>query len=166
MSKTIYTKDPKEYILKLAEALKGIEEFKIPQWANFVKSGASKERPPTDKDFWYIRSASILRQLYLKGVVGVGRLRTKYGSKKDRGGKPDKFKKAGGKIIRIILQQAEEAGLVEKMNKLQHGRRLTKKGREFLDSINLDSKEGIDFDKMVVSFKEEKEIKENQENGQ
>tara|TARA_Y100000310_G_scaffold271353_1_gene285793 strand:- start:2425 stop:2940 length:516 start_codon:yes stop_codon:yes gene_type:complete len=152
MAKVIFTKDPTRFIPALAEALKNLPEFKTPEWAEFVKTGTSKERPPTDQDFWYKRAASILRQLYLKGVIGVGRLRTRYGSKKDRGGKPDEFRKASGKIIRVILQQAEDAGLVEKVKKLQHGRRLTKEGRDLLDSIQVDEKENLDFKKISVEL--------------
>lgn len=150
MGKEIYTKDPEEFIIKLANALKEMPEFESPVWVSFVKSGTSKQRPPADYDFWYTRAASILRHLYLKGVVGVGRLRTRYGSRKDRGGRPDKFKKAGGKIIRVILQQAEKAGLVERVNRLQHGRRLTQKGRDFLDSIEVTKKEGLNFEEISV----------------
>jgi small subunit ribosomal protein S19e len=145
MARTIFTKEPEKYISVLAEALKKVPEFVAPEWSKFVKSGASRERPPVNENFWYIRAASILRQLYIKGVVGVGKLRTRYGSKQDRGTKPDKFKKAGGKIIRTILQQAESAGLVEKVSKLQHGRRLTQKGRDFLDSIEIEEESKINF---------------------
>ena len=135
MARTILAQDPVKYIPALAEALKNIPEFVVPEWAMYVKTGVSRERPPMDDDFWFTRSASILRQLYIHGVVGVGKLRTRYGSKKDRGGKPDRFFKASGKIIRVILQQAEAAGLVEKILRRQHGRRLTQAGRDLLDSI-------------------------------
>jgi len=150
MAKTIYGKDPVKFIPALAAALKEMSEFETPEWAHFVKSGSSRDRPPVDDDFWYTRAASILRQLYIKGVVGVGRLRNRYGSKKDRGGRPDHFRKAGGKIIRVILQQAEAAGLVEKVSRLQHGRRLTATGRELLDSIEVEEKAGLNFEDMKV----------------
>ena len=136
MAKTIFAQNPEKYIPALADALKQIPEFVVPEWAMYVKTGVSRERPPMMEDFWFTRSASILRQLYIHGVVGVGKLRTRYGSRKDRGGRPDKFFKSGGKIIRVILQQAEAAGLVEKILRMQHGRRLTAKGRDFLDSID------------------------------
>tara|TARA_B100001964_G_C13936553_1_gene467002 strand:+ start:93 stop:626 length:534 start_codon:yes stop_codon:yes gene_type:complete len=151
MAKTIYAKDPEKFISALAEALKKIPEFQIPEWALFVKSGVSRERPPVESNFWHIRAASILRRLYIKGVLGVGKLRTRYGSRKDRGGKPDKFFKAGGKIIRIILQQAESAGLVEKVNKMQHGRRLTLKGKDLLDSIEVEEKVGFNLDNVKIN---------------
>ena len=154
MGKEIFTKDPETYIAALAVELKKMPEFQIPEWMNFVKTGVSKQRPPADVNFWYIRTASILRQLYVKGVIGVGRLRTRYGSRMDRGGKPDAFMKASGKIIRVILQQAEKAGLVEKMSRLQHGRRLTVKGREFLDSIQVAERKGLVFSEVSVPNKE------------
>ena len=138
---SVYEQNPEQYNERLAEALKQKEEFKMPEWAGFVKTGISKERPPAESDFWYKRAASILRQLYINKLVGVGRLRTRYGSKQNRGGRPEKFKKASGKIIRIILQQAETAGLVEQFKGKKAGRRLTEKGKEFLDSIKVNEGE-------------------------
>ena len=140
--KSIYLQEPGEFNQKLADALKQIPEMKVPEWVFFVKSSSSKERPPEDPNFWYKRAASILRQLYLRGVVGVGRLRTRYGSRKNRGAKPARFRKGSGKIIRTILQQAEQAGLVEKVEKQQFGRRLTEKGRQLLDSIKIGGENG------------------------
>ena len=120
---------------KLAEKLKTMPEFEIPEWMVFVKTGTAKSRPPFERDFWYKRAASILRQAYIRGIVGVGRLRTRYGGRKKRGVKPEEFRKSGGKIIRTILQQAEKAGLIEKFKGKKAGRKLTIKGKEFLDSI-------------------------------
>lgn len=150
MARTIFAQNPEKYIPALAEALKKVPEFSVPEWAMYVKSGPSRERPPALSDFWYTRAASILRQLYIKGVVGVGKLRTRYGSKKDRGGKPDHFYKASGKIIRVILQQAEEAGLVEKVTRMQHGRRLTQAGRDFLDSIDGAYEDAVNSSEWIV----------------
>ncbi|MDO8528528.1 MAG: 40S ribosomal protein S19, partial [Nanoarchaeota archaeon] len=66
--------------------------------------------------------------------------RTRYGSKKNRGMKPERFVKAGGKILRVILQQSDKAGFTEKVkdNKVlrtRAGRKLTSKGREFLEGV-------------------------------
>jgi len=124
-----------EYNLKLAEALKNIPEFKEPEWVRFVKSGANKERPIEDENFWHKRAASILRQIYKNEIVGVNRFRTRYGSRKNRGVKPERFVKAGGKIIRTILQQADKTGFTELAPGKKKGRKLTKKGKEFLDGI-------------------------------
>jgi small subunit ribosomal protein S19e len=122
---------PEKLIEGLKEELKKIEEIKPPEWSYFVKSGTHRQRPPQQEDFWYIRAASILRQLYLH-PVGVERLRTYYGGRKDRGRAPPKFRKASGSIIRKILQQLEKAGLVEKCKK---GRKLTSKGQALLSKV-------------------------------
>jgi len=138
---SVYEIDAQKYNLKLAEALKKIPEFEKPKWVAFVKSSPSKERPIEDPDFWYKRTASILKQIYQKEIVGVNRLRTKYGSKKNRGSKPEKFQKAGGKIIRTILQQSDKAGFTEiakdikGVRKKRPGRQLTEKGRKFLEEL-------------------------------
>ncbi|MFH1249146.1 MAG: 30S ribosomal protein S19e [archaeon] len=132
----VYDVDAEKFLSALASELKKNEIFVVPEWAYFVKTSMSKQRPPEDKGWWYTRAASILRQMYTRGIVGVGRLRVKYGSKKNRGMRPSRFKKGAGKNIRMILQQTEAAGFVEKTNKGKRaGRKLTTKGREFLDNL-------------------------------
>ncbi len=130
----IHQVDAKKFIDSLASKLKEMPEFEMPQWARFVKTSAAKERPPQE-DWWHIRAASILRKVYQSGVVGIEKLRGKYTSKKDRGAKPERVYKAGGKIIRTALQQAEKAGFVEKRKEGKLGRQLTKKGLEFLNKV-------------------------------
>jgi small subunit ribosomal protein S19e len=140
MSK-VFEINAQEYNKKLAEALKQIPEFKAPEWVEYVKSGPAKERPIEEEDFWYKRAASILRQIYKKGIVGVNRLRTKYGSKQNRGARPEQFKKASGKIIRTILQQSDAAGFTEIAKEIKGvkgkkpGRQLTPQGKKFLEEI-------------------------------
>src|SRR3989344_4484631 len=130
----IRTIEAGKYNIKLAEAIKDIKEFQKPEWVDFVKTSTHKQRPSVDPDFWYKRAASILRQIYIKGVVGVERLRSRYGGRKDRGSQPPEFRKAGGKLIRKILQQAESAGFLEKSKERKAGRKLTEKGKSFLES--------------------------------
>ena len=134
---TVYEMPTGEYNTKLANILKNMPEFKQPEWSYFVKSSVSKSRPPRDPDFWYKRAASILRQVYTHGVVGVNRLKTRYGGRKKRGVRPEHFTKASGKIIRTVLQQAEAAGLLEKYKESgkRAGRKLTQTGRELLDGV-------------------------------
>ena len=87
------------------------EEFKKggkntpPSWHSFVKTGAGKERPPVSNDWWYIRTASVLRRVALLGPIGVSKLRVHYGNNKNRGHKPEKFYRGSGNILRKILQQ-------------------------------------------------------------
>ncbi len=141
MENAVYEINAQEYNLKLAEALKKIPEFKEPDWIGYVKSGAAKERPIDDQDFWHKRAASILRNIYKKGSVGTERLRTKYGSKKNRGFKPEEFRKSSGKIIRVILQQSDKAGFTEIQKAVKGvrskkpGRILTERGKKFLEEV-------------------------------
>ena len=133
---SIYDVYPNELINKAAEKLKEIKEIEPPEWAIFVKTGAHKERPPVELDWWYYRAAAILRSVYRMGPIGVNKLRTKYGGKKRRGHKPSRFKKGSGNIIRKCLQQLEKAGLIKNVEKGVHkGRILTPKGKSFLDKL-------------------------------
>ena len=133
---TMYDADTQELILKAAEELKKIPEIKPPVWADFVKTGMHKERPPVDNDWWYTRSASVLRTIYRLGPIGVSKLRTKYGGKKNRGVKKEHFFKGSGSILRKSLQQLEKAGFVKFAEKGVHkGRIMTPKGKSFLDKI-------------------------------
>jgi small subunit ribosomal protein S19e len=138
----IYELDAQEYNKKLAEALKKVHEFKEPEWVKLVKSGPAKARPINELDFWYKRAASILKHVYRTEIVGVNRLKTKYGSKKNRGFRPERFRKAGGKIIRTILQQSDNAGfteiakIVKGVRGKKPGRIITEKGKHFLEAIN------------------------------
>jgi len=132
---SIYEIPDSEFNKKLAEALKKISAFEIPEWAVFVKTSSARARPPFENDWWYTRAASILRQIYIRGSVGVNRLKTRYGGRKNRGMKPARFRRGSGKIIRVILQQAEKAGFAEKIKGKKAGRKLTEKGKAFLDEI-------------------------------
>src|SRR3989338_8491231 len=110
---TMYDVEPQELIIKTAEELKKLPEIKAPAWAPFVKTGMHKERPPVDSDWWYVRVASVLRSIYRLGPVGVSKLRSKYGGRKNRGTKKEHFFRGSGSILRKSLQQLEKAGLVK-----------------------------------------------------
>lgn len=128
--------NPNELINKAAVELKKQKLVQPAEWSKFVKTGHHKERLPDDEDWWYERSAALLRSIAKLGPVGTQKLRTKYGGKKNRGHKPEHFYKAGGSIIRKILQQLEKAELVKKTAKGIHkGRVLTPKGISLLDKI-------------------------------
>jgi small subunit ribosomal protein S19e len=124
-----------DLIAKVAEELKKSENIKVPEWSKFVKSGVNAERPPAQEDFWYLRSSAILRRIYLNGPVGTQKLRTVFGSNKRRGHKPSHHRPAGGKIIRLMLQQLEKDGLITKTDKPRKGRIVTPKGQKFLDNM-------------------------------
>jgi small subunit ribosomal protein S19e len=129
---TVYEIPPEKMIEIVANDLKNKVKLKMPDWAKFVKTGAHKEKMPQSDDWWWIRAASTLRKVYVNGPVGVQRLRIDYGGKKNRGVKPEEFRKAGGKIIRTILQEFDGLGFTEKVKK---GRKITTKGQSYLDKL-------------------------------
>ena len=131
---TVFDVEGQTFVEVLAELLKGrySEVVVPPPWATFVKTAHFKNRPPSDSGWWYKRAASILRALYIKGPIGVSRLRKKYGGRKDSPMRKAHFHKAAGNHIRKILQQLEKAELVATSKK---GRSLTPKGVSLLDSL-------------------------------
>ncbi len=133
---TVFDVPANELIEEAARRLREEKLIEQPDWAAFVKTACTKERPPQRDDWWFVRAASILRTLYVRGKpVGVSRLRTKYGAKTKSRSKPKEFKKGSGKIIRTILQQLEKIGFVQQVEKPRKGRIITDKGKSFLDKI-------------------------------
>ena len=120
-------------IERVSREMEKMEEIKPPEWARFAKTGVCKERPPSQKNWWYIRSASILRKLSIGKPIGVSRIKRIYGGRKRRGHKPEHKYPASGSVIREVFQQLEKAGFV-KMEK-GSGRSITAKGKLFLKEI-------------------------------
>ena len=129
---TVYDVPADRLIAKAAMELKEKAEITAPEWAPFVKTGTHREMPPEDPEWWYTRAAAVLRRVYVDGPVGVERMRSVYGGKKDRGSKPGKSVKGSGSILRKSLQQLEAAGFVAKQ---KNGRVITPAGTSFLDRI-------------------------------
>lgn len=126
------------------EVSKEIEDknlVEMPDWAKYVKTGSDKERPPEDEDWWYKRSASILRRVYIDGPVGVESLRSYYGGRKRGGHEPDEKRKGSGKVIRTVLQKLEDVDYVEKS---PEGRTISDEGQSFLDSVSTEIKEQME----------------------
>merc|ERR1712014_155251 len=107
--------------------------FEIPKLADVVKTGKAKELPPNDPDWLYVRTASMVRKIYIRGGSGVGAFTKVYGKQKRRGTCTNTFSKGSGKICRYILQQLEEMGLVEQEE--DGGRKITKEGQRELDTV-------------------------------
>jgi small subunit ribosomal protein S19e len=129
---TVYDVPADRFIRTLAEELKTKPEIVPPDWAAFAKTGVHKEMPPEDPDWWFVRVASIMRRVYIDGPIGVERMRTFYGGKKDRGSKPSRFRKGSGSILRKSLQQLEAAGFIRHD---KTGRRVSPEGASFMDGV-------------------------------
>lgn len=131
---TIYDVKSSDLIKLTSQRLK--ESMKKPAYVDFVKSGSNKERVPQDPDFYFVRSASILRQVYLNGPIGVSKLRTRYGSRKEHVVHRRHHQKSGGSVIRDAMQELEKLGYV-KISTVngKKGRVITPKGKSFMDKI-------------------------------
>lgn len=123
----------------LIEAVAAELEDRIeqPAWVEFTKSGADRELPPQQENFWFVRAASLLRKVAMRGPIGVERLATEYGGSKKG---TTRYRVSGNhhaggsrKIIRTALQQLEDEGLIETAK--GEGRKLTDEGRSFVDSV-------------------------------
>jgi small subunit ribosomal protein S19e len=123
-----------KFIDRLARYLReNVDEVQPPAWASFAKTGYHVEKQPQDPFWWYTRSASVLRKVYVHGPIGLERLRADYGGRKNNGVKKSHAAKAGGSIVRKILQQLEAAGLVQTVR--FQGRGMTPKGRKLLQEV-------------------------------
>jgi small subunit ribosomal protein S19e len=127
---------PSAFLPKLASELRSRNAVRPPEWANFVKTGVHKERAPTQTDWWYLRSASVLRKVYLQGHVGIQRLSAEYGGKKDRGSAPYHARTGSRSVTREIVQQLEKSGLLQSYK--TKGRRVSSEGAKLLDSVSRD----------------------------
>ena len=141
----VYNVPADKIIKRTAEYLKeDVNEVSPAPWAVFTKTGSHLEHTPQNPDWWYIRSASILRKIYINGPVGVARLRKKYGGLSRKGNVGKHKKRGGAAIIRTLLQQLEKAGLVKKVEK--KGRILTNKGTALLDSLSAEIQKQLEKD--------------------
>jgi small subunit ribosomal protein S19e len=129
---TVYDVPAEQLIAKVAVKLREIDTIKPPEWAEYVRTGRHTERAPVQKDWWYTRSASILRKVAIKGPIGTSRLAEEYGGFADRGSRPNKAVKGSRNIARKSIMQLEASGLVAK-NK-NKGRIVTSKGQKLLDA--------------------------------
>ncbi len=123
-----------KFIDRLAKYLReNVDEVQPLPWATFAKTGTHVEKQPQNPNWWYTRSASVLRKVYIHGPIGLEKLRADYGGRKNRGSKPNRVVKSGGNDIRKVLQQLETAGLVQ-ISKPK-GRVMSPKGRKVLQEV-------------------------------
>uniref|UniRef100_A0AC34QQZ4 40S ribosomal protein S19 n=1 Tax=Panagrolaimus sp. JU765 TaxID=591449 RepID=A0AC34QQZ4_9BILA len=125
--------DQNEIVNRIAGFLKKSGKVKVPEWSDVVKLGRHKELAPMDPDWFFYRTASLARRLYIRNPAGIGKFRKIYGHNKRNGGVPNHFALSSGAPIRKALQVLETLKWVEKHP--DGGRRLTAQGRKDLDRI-------------------------------
>ena len=144
---TFYNVPANFLIPALAEQLKSNDSIQMPEWADVVKTGSSRERPPTQPDWWHTRGAAILRKIARQGPIGVTSLSQEFGGRKNNGSKPNTPGVGSRKVIRILIQQLEDAGLVStdigrlvepegrEATQLYNGRVITPAGHKLLNEV-------------------------------
>ena len=140
---TLYDVPAEDLIEAVAERLEG--ELDEPEWVGITKTGVSRELPPEQENFWYVRCASLLRKVAVDGPVGVERLRVAYGDSKQGSTRfrvrSDQKARSSGKIIRTALQDLEEAGYIAQN---PEGRIVSGDGRAMLDEVASEVLEELD----------------------
>ncbi len=140
---TPYDIPPPVLIERLAKHLKEeVDEITPPSWTVFAKTGIHAQRPPRDPEWWFTRCSSILRKVYVKGPIGIEKLRSEYGGRLDRGAKPEHARKGSGAIVRKALQQLQTAGLVKPLR--NEGKVVTSDGRRLLDRLATEIKKELE----------------------
>lgn len=143
---TVYDVPAEELIEALIGVLEEEAEIEEPDWIAYTKSGANRELPPEQEQFWGRRTASLLRKVAVDGPVGVGALQTEYGGSKQGSNRyqvrPKHSADGSGNVIRTALQQLEEAGYVETAE--GEGRKVTPDGQSLLDDTAEDLLDDLD----------------------
>ncbi|OQS54304.1 hypothetical protein EHP00_2220 [Ecytonucleospora hepatopenaei] len=79
---------------KLVEAISSTlekEKVELPVHGDLIKTGCGRQYSPYEKNWFYTRMASIVRQAMCKDRVSMTGLAHKYGVRKNRGVKPTKL---------------------------------------------------------------------------
>ena len=141
---TLYDVPAEDLVRAVAAKLQ--DRIDEPDWAEFTKTGEGRELPPKQEDFWHVRTASVLRKVATNGPVGVERLATEYGGKKDGSNRyqvaPEHRTNGSRKIIRTMLQQLEDEDLLDTEGSA--GRIVTGDGRSLLDETAGEVMEDLD----------------------
>jgi len=134
------------FIPALADRLGDVEAIVAPEWAAYVKTGVTRERPPTQENWWHLRAAAVLRKVARRGPIGITALSQLFGGYKDNGSMPNTPAAGSRHVIRTAMQQLEAAGLVELVElkpiesvdgeqMLYKGRVITGAGQKIMDEV-------------------------------
>lgn len=132
MTQEIYKVKPRDFIDALSDYLISSNKVKLPENYDILKTGYGREHAPEDRNWYYIRLASIVRKIILKGRVSHGKLAADYGNRKDRGVRPSKKTGAGKYLIDTALKNLESMGWI---NWSQGNDILTSSAKEILSEI-------------------------------
>eukprot|EP00009_Paramoeba_aestuarina_P005074 CAMPEP_0201521114 /NCGR_PEP_ID=MMETSP0161_2-20130828/14228_1 /ASSEMBLY_ACC=CAM_ASM_000251 /TAXON_ID=180227 /ORGANISM="Neoparamoeba aestuarina, Strain SoJaBio B1-5/56/2" /LENGTH=156 /DNA_ID=CAMNT_0047919691 /DNA_START=25 /DNA_END=495 /DNA_ORIENTATION=+ len=124
--------EPNLWIEAFAQHLKAQGKLQVPDFVDYAKTGTSRILPPSNPDWFYVKSAAILRRIYIRPFTGIGGLKKVFGGVWGKN-RPLHFRKASGSVIRKSLQALEALNLIAKSD--DEGRVITKIGRRDCDRI-------------------------------
>merc|ERR1739840_58154 len=84
--------DQQKFTVALAAFLKKSGKMKVPDWVDITKTNIAKELAPYDEDWFYTRSASMARHIYIRSPVGVKTVCKIYGVRKNNGSAPSHWR--------------------------------------------------------------------------
>eukprot|EP01065_Artemidia_motanka_P008411 TRINITY_DN14233_c0_g4_i1.p1 TRINITY_DN14233_c0_g4~~TRINITY_DN14233_c0_g4_i1.p1 ORF type:complete len:159 (+),score=59.34 TRINITY_DN14233_c0_g4_i1:71-547(+) len=130
---TLKDADAHKWVKAYAKHLKKQGKLQVPKWVDIAKTGIQCELAPYDPDWFYVRTAAVARQCYIRPGSGIGGLRKRYGGSYQKQCIRAHFQKSAGGPIRKALQALEELGILEK--RPDGGRQITAKGAQDMDRI-------------------------------
>eukprot|EP00003_Mantamonas_plastica_P008244 TRINITY_DN1716_c0_g2_i2.p2 TRINITY_DN1716_c0_g2~~TRINITY_DN1716_c0_g2_i2.p2 ORF type:complete len:158 (+),score=42.33 TRINITY_DN1716_c0_g2_i2:78-551(+) len=122
-----------DFIRAYAKHLKRQGKLELPKNVEIIKTACFKELGPQDESWFFIRAASIARQVYIRPGIGMGHLKRHYGGSVNRGYRPSHHGDAATGNIRKALQGLSDLGIVVDGDK--GGRYISEKGRTDLDRV-------------------------------
>jgi len=124
--------DAFKWIKGFAAHLKTQGQLEVPEFVDYTKTSSAKTLAPQDPDWYYVRSAAVLRRVYLRPFTGIGGLSKVFGSAYGKS-RPMHFRTAAKGVLRHVLQSLEKLGLLTKSD--DGGRVITKAARRDCDRV-------------------------------
>jgi small subunit ribosomal protein S19e len=119
--------------------LKDSGKLKLPVDWDIIKTGRGRERAPEDDDWYYLRTAAVVRQLALSETVTIAAIARRYGNWKNRGVRPSKFVECDESLCCSVFDNLEDMRWVNLVSKADvtadRAYGLTDKAREIVKEI-------------------------------
>eukprot|EP00026_Physarum_polycephalum_P015192 Phypoly_transcript_15818.p1 GENE.Phypoly_transcript_15818~~Phypoly_transcript_15818.p1 ORF type:complete len:124 (+),score=16.58 Phypoly_transcript_15818:263-634(+) len=106
---------PADFINAYAKYLKKSGNVELPKWVDIVKTGIHRELPPSNPDWFYIRTAAIARKIYLNtgDQRGTRTYKKVFGGKMRRGSHPPITVTCSESVLRATIKQLTKLKVVE-----------------------------------------------------
>ncbi|RVD92615.1 40S ribosomal S19 [Tubulinosema ratisbonensis] len=129
MLKEVFKLKAADFNSKLSTMLKTNKLIKEPENVDILKTCYAKQRAPSDPNWFFNRTASIIRCLATaKDGLTVKYFANRYGCSKNFGRRPSHHVKASAGLIKKIVAGLQEINWVERKDKIQ----LTEQGKNEL----------------------------------